>query len=157
MGDALFARKGPSLLLNKSLGEGGQFVGDPQDLDATAAGAYVLMVYLDRKLSVVLRNGALCGTLTRGIYLYAGNANGPGGLKARLSRHFGKAKKPHWHVDHVTVKAAQISALVFPDADECDLIARLLDTGQVTVPVPGFGSSDCRVCPSHFLKWGDLD
>ncbi|MGI9372862.1 MAG: GIY-YIG nuclease family protein, partial [Hyphomicrobiales bacterium] len=88
--------------------------------------------------------------LSAGWYLYAGNAGGPGGLRARVSRHLRTEKKPRWHVDQLTI-AAETSALVFAEKNECGLIADLLASSQFTTPLPGFGSSDCRACESHLL------
>lgn len=42
--------------------------------------------------------------------------------------------------------------MAFPGQSECALLARLLEIDEgVSVPVPGFGSTDCRRCPSHLL------
>ena len=38
-----------------------------------------------------------------------------------------------------------------PGAHECDLVEALRALAEVSVPVPGFGSSDCRRCPAHLL------
>ncbi len=118
-------------------------------------GAYLLCLHLKAPITVALRGGDLTGKFPPGAYVYAGNAHGPGGLQARLRRHFDKKKRLHWHVDRVTTQAAGLCALAFPGGDECDLIGHLLASGAFTVPVRRFGSSDCRVCPSHFLRWVD--
>ncbi len=123
----------------------------PCDVSPGTVGAYLLLITLNRSLRISLRGGTKTGALEPGQYVYAGNAYGPGGLKARVSRHLDKSKKPHWHVDHVTRGASEIKALVFADGNECQLVARLLEAGDFEVPIPGFGSSDCRVCPSHFF------
>ena len=117
------------------------------------AGAYLLRIRLDTPLEISLRRGAIRGVLASGTYVYAGNAYGPGGLDARVRRHLDKTKTPHWHVDHVTAHAAEVTAELFPGGQECDLITDLLASGDYTVPIPQFGSSDCRVCPSHLLKF----
>jgi hypothetical protein len=38
-----------------------------------------------------------------------------------------------------------------PGGRECDLLDRLLKAPGAVVPVPGFGSSDCRTCPAHLV------
>ena len=139
--------------LRSVFGDAGVGIDDPSTVSGGVKGAYLLILHLEDAVTLTLRKGALAGTLPTGTYLYAGNAYGSGGLRARLSRHCDKTKKPHWHVDHVTMRASKVSAIVFPGGGECDLVARLLDSGQATVLIPRFGSSDCRVCPSHFLRW----
>ncbi|NIP37734.1 MAG: GIY-YIG nuclease family protein, partial [Candidatus Dadabacteria bacterium] len=36
-----------------------------------------------------------------GYYIYVGSAFGPGGVRARVSRHFRKTKRSHWHIDYL--------------------------------------------------------
>ena len=77
-------------------------------------------------------------------------AYGPGGLRARISRHLSKEKPIHWHVDQLTSQA-ETRAIALPGANECDLVSALLETGKFTTPLRGFGSTDCRNCESHLL------
>ncbi|MEZ5743984.1 MAG: GIY-YIG nuclease family protein [Sphingomonadaceae bacterium] len=111
-------------------------------------GAYILIIDLASPL-VIAR--PVKATLPPGRYLYAGSANGPGGIAARLRRHLRKDKKPHWHVDALTLAASSIEVLAFPGGNECDLTARLAALPGSHYPLPGFGSSDCRACTSHLL------
>lgn len=115
-------------------------------------GAYLLALNLS---SVCEAPRALGGapTLEAGWYLYAGSAWGGGGITARVGRHFRKDKKRHWHIDHLTHAAADISALAVPDGRECELVARLLGTSRFETAMPGFGSSDCARCESHLLRF----
>ena len=115
-----------------------------------ASGAYLLLVRLAAPLHLAIRTLAPA-TLDAGWYLYAGSARGPGGIRARVARHFRRDKRAHWHVDRLTGAAAEILACAAPGADECDLMAALLTRPDVEAPVAGFGSSDCRACPSHLL------
>ena len=111
-------------------------------------GAYVLMIGLDAPVK-----GRFAGrdfTLPAGRYAYCGSANGPGGIAARVSRHFRRDKKPHWHVDQLTMAATEIAARAYPGASECTLAEGLLKAGA-SAPLPGFGSSDCRQCTAHLL------
>ncbi|WP_262693718.1 GIY-YIG nuclease family protein [Kordiimonas aquimaris] len=119
------------------------------NLDQTK-GAYILFVTLERAVAVKLP-GRDAFTLSVGTYLYVGSANGGGGMKARLARHFKRQKEIHWHVDQLTTRAAHVSALAVADGDECMLGAVLINSGRFQVAVPGFGSSDCRTCVSHLL------
>jgi len=49
------------------------------------AGAYLLLIDLDKALSGTIRHRAF--TLPPGLYFYAGSARGPGGIAARVARH----------------------------------------------------------------------
>ncbi len=125
---------------------------EPEALAAlpAAAGAYLLAVKLARPARLaVARLGS--PALAAGTYLYAGSARGPGGLSARLRRHLRSGKRIRWHIDHVTAAGSAAGVLALPDAKECELVARLLALPGMRVPVPGFGSSDCRTCPAHLL------
>ncbi|MBB5731183.1 Uri superfamily endonuclease [Altererythrobacter atlanticus] len=125
----------------------------PDGLDAlqSAKGAYLLAIRLARPV-IAFPGGADC-MLAPGWYAYAGSANGPGGIKARLARHFRAEKKPHWHVDRLTLAAERMFALAFPGGKECAIIVALLGDTHFAVIAPGFGSSDCRQCPAHLLRF----
>ena len=60
-------------------------------------------------------------------------------------------KRRHWHVDQLVAAGRIEGAWGGPEARECDLVRRLLGVRGVHVPVPGFGSSDCRACAAHLL------
>ncbi len=90
--------------------------------------------------------------LLPGIYLYAGSAHGPGGIRARCSRHFRREKKLHWHVDWLTHRATSIQAAAFFDKSECDLVDEILRSGRGDCPIKGFGSSDCMHCMAHLIR-----
>jgi len=107
------------------------------------------LIRLDARL-VVARRG-LEHSFTPGWYAYAGSANGPGGLRARLARHFRQDKKQHWHVDPLTMAAARIAAFAVTGGVECELADRLSASGEFRHVGGHFGSSDCRSCPSHLL------
>lgn len=92
-------------------------------------------------------------TLPAGWYAYCGSAYGPGGIRARLRRHFRRDKTLHWHVDHLTVLAEPIEALAIAQGSECAIAAHLTRTRLFEPALPGFGSSDCTTCPSHLLRW----
>ncbi|MHA1523986.1 MAG: GIY-YIG nuclease family protein [Alphaproteobacteria bacterium] len=114
-----------------------------------APGAYGLVLFLERK--IVLRGGR--GNLPKGAYVYAGSAYGPGGMGARLARHLGRPKTLHWHIDQLTAIATEKLGFPAPGGNECDIIQRLLDTGEFDVPIAKFGATDCRTCTSHLLAW----
>lgn len=94
------------------------------------------------------------GPLAPGWYVYAGSACGPGGIRARLARHFRPDKRAHWHIDQLTGSTrVRVWASVLPDLHECDLVANLEATGNFHAACAGFGSSDCRQCAAHLLRW----
>ena len=119
----------------------------------TEKGAYLLALHLARPFAGTLRGTPFA--LSPGWYTYCGSANGPGGIKARVSRHFRSDKKSHWHVDPLTVAAEDMWSFAFPGGSECELVAFLMETSAFSQPLPGFGSSDCASCRSHLLRLED--
>ena len=117
----------------------------------SAAGAYALLIELARPLRLTIATLAPV-TMAAGSYLYLGSARGPGGIRARVARHLRRGKKLHWHVDHLTARGRITRILSVPGGSECRLVQRALRLDSVTVPVVGFGSSDCRRCPAHLLR-----
>lgn len=115
------------------------------------AGAYTILIELAAPVSLDI--AAFAGrTMPVGLYVYAGSARGPGGLRARVARHLRRGKAPHWHVDRLTEAATSLHAFALPGGSECALVRRLVQTGRYSTPLPGFGSSDCRTCASHLLQ-----
>jgi Uri superfamily endonuclease len=112
------------------------------------SGAYVLLVAVSEPVPLPSR---LAATLAAGRYLYVGNARGPGGIRARCARHL-HPKPRRWHVDWLTESARQVAALALPGGDECAVVESLRRRPGVSLPVAGFGSSDCRLCPAHLLR-----
>lgn len=115
-----------------------------------APGAYALAIRLDAPLSFARR--ALGQATLSGWVIYAGSARGPGGLRARLGRHFRPDKPVRWHVDELTNAAAALSALALPGGAECAIVQSLIESGRFVPALAGFGSSDCRTCPAHLLR-----
>ncbi len=118
-------------------------------------GAYLLLIELAAPLALALpRLGAATlprMTLPPGRYAYGGSAYGPGGLRARIGRHLRAEKTPRWHVDRLTAAGRVVDLRAVPGGRECDLVRALLEDPGTSVPVPGFGSSDCRACPAHLV------
>lgn len=113
-------------------------------------GAYVLLIELTVPLALdIPRLGTTM--LAPGRYAYCGSAYGPGGLRARIGRHLRRNKSQRWHVDRLTAAGRVVGLRTVPGGQECTLLGDLLDLPGVSVPVPGFGSSDCRTCPAHLL------
>jgi Uri superfamily endonuclease len=112
-------------------------------------GAYVLLIELDE--AAPLPGRRFTGYLTAGTYCYLGNAGNPGGIRARCVRHIRRDKPLHWHVDWLTVRARSVRAIAQAHMTECDLFQWLVQMPGISVPVPGFGSSDCRRCTAHLV------
>ncbi len=118
-----------------------------------ARGSYVLLIYLDTgKRIEVGKLGVF--DFPHGYYLYAGSALG--GLRARVKRHFRKEKKLHWHIDYLLeqAKIIEVWAVLSEERLECHLARAARTLPGATVPVSGFGSSDCR-CPAHLVHLPD--
>ena len=115
-------------------------------------GAYIVAIWLDQPQKLpISRLGN--PEMPAGVYLYVGSACGPGGIRARVTRHFRTKKIVHWHIDHMTKAAAALGACALPGAKECEIVSRLALDGSICPAVKGFGSSDCRNCSSHLLFW----
>ena len=123
---------------------------EPEGLP-TDAGAYILLLRLDDPQDI--RHGKAQSSLAPGWLAYCGSAKGPGGLRARLKRHFRREKRLHWHVDRLTLGASILAALPLPAAKECHLMNCLLTSPAFVVAAKGFGNSDCTRCPSHLLRF----
>jgi len=119
---------------------------------AARAGAYAVVLALDS--ACTLRIGRLGRVrLMPGLYAYVGSARGPGGVRARLRRHFGQGgKASHWHIDYLVGRAPAVGAVIRYGRVrlECRWARRLARSGLVHRVVTGFGASDCR-CPGHLL------
>lgn len=117
-------------------------------------GTYVLLIDILEPLRLTV--GQLPTIeLPSGPYAYVGSAHGPGGVCARVRRHLKRDKRLTWHID--AVANAYCPSKVFYVLEshrlECQWVQRLLALDGSEVPVPGFGSSDCRNgCPSHLIK-----
>jgi Uri superfamily endonuclease len=90
--------------------------------------------------------------LEAGRYVYTGSARR--GLEARIRRHLSQRKRVHWHIDYLLAHpAARVLAVHRSRTAEC----RLNQGVGGSVPVPGFGASDCRAgCGSHLRYLGGL-
>ena len=124
------------------------FAADADALPVTP-GAYLVLIDLKAAAPLPPRFG---GALQPGLYVYAGSANGPGGIRARAGRHLKHDKPRRWHVDWLTADA-RCAALPLPAWDECATVAALATHGRFVAPVAGFGSSDCTTCAAHLLRW----
>lgn len=113
-------------------------------------GTYVLVLKSSgRKHIRVGKNGRL--EIDRGHYLYVGSAFGPGGLLSRVSRHCREEKPKRWHIDFLRPHARLVEVWYAYGPERLEhRWAKVLERVEATVPVPGFGSSDCR-CGTHLF------
>jgi len=89
--------------------------------------------------------------LRPGFYVYIGSALGPGGLKARIERHWRATKRHHWHVDYLGDRLTARSAwYVAANSRQEHDWAMAIAACEGIEPVPRFGASDCR-CRSHLF------
>lgn len=121
-------------------------------------GVYSIGIQLTNPIKVrILANSH---RLEVGTYVYTGSALGrSSNLHARISRHLSVGKIVHWHIDQITnSEHASVFLIVFSKTsqkEECGVNQAITEIARGEVPVPGFGSSDCRSgCESHliFLK-----
>ena len=120
------------------------------------AGTYLLLMQLDREVEITVGHLGTFG-FAAAYYCYVGSARGPGGIAARVRRHLRGAKRLHWHVDYLLCEAPvmEIWATRSTDRLECIWAKALLNLPDVTVPVRGFGSSDCS-CQAHLFRFPAL-
>ena len=115
-------------------------------------GTYVLGLHLreDREVTVG-RFGTFA--FSAGLYAYVGSACGPGGLRARLERHWRGPRRSHWHVDYLR-HVASLQWVIWQTAPEleCSWSQTLAALPGAFAPVPGFGATDCpHGCPAHLF------
>lgn len=98
----------------------------------------------------------------KGYYAYTGSAVGrnSSSLRQRVARHLRKRKKQHWHIDYfLASRKARVTAIIAAAGDankECEITRELQRIEGATVPVAGFGASDCqRNCKSHLVYLKD--
>ncbi|MEL7672586.1 MAG: GIY-YIG nuclease family protein [Chloroflexota bacterium] len=116
-----------------------------------APGTYCLWLQLETPLRIpVGRIGEL--SLPPGLYAYAGSALGPGGLQARAGRHLRAEKPLRWHIDWLTVRipVAAIWYRTGRERLECAWAQAILQAPGASIPLRGFGASDCA-CPAHLF------
>jgi len=118
---------------------------------AQERGTYALLLVLPDETAITVgRLGAVA--FPAGYYLYIGS--GHSGLFQRVWRHLQPEKKLRWHIDYLRPWADVIEVwyLISEQALECLWARAALAMPQARIPLPGFGSSDCR-CRSHLVYY----
>lgn len=120
-------------------------------------GTYVLGLHLVEMQTIAVGN---LGTsvFAAGIYGYVGSAFGPGGLRARPGRHVRGSDTLHWHIDYVRA-IAEVRGIWYcatRERLECCWSQALATLAGATIPVIGFGASDCDAgCTAHLIGLPD--
>jgi len=118
----------------------------------SAPGTYALVLRCGSQAQIpVGRFGVLA--VRPSYYVYIGSAFGPGGVRARVSRHVREKTARHWHIDY-------LRAVAVPVAVWCGYGVRDLEHRWAHIfrglpgsfPVPGFGCSDCA-CETHLFRF----
>jgi len=114
---------------------------------------YSLLLYLNKKIRLKVGKLGLI-TFCAGYYIYTGCAKK--GIEKRILRHKLKDKPKHWHIDYLTsspyVDVIDVFLHAYPAEKECLVNQWFLNLPGASVPISGFGSSDCRQsCSSHLV------
>lgn len=116
-------------------------------------GAYALILESARPARLAVGHlGSI--DLRPGCYVYVGSALGPGGLPARIARHLDPTRPIHWHIDSLkrTTRAVEVWYVVDPVRREHAWAGAIASLRNASIPMPGFGSSDCH-CPAHLFRF----
>lgn len=86
-----------------------------------------------------------------GYYVYVGSAFGPGGVRARVSRHLRADKPKHWHIDYLREFATPVAIWVSFELVRLEhRWAKAFYAMEEMSAIEGFGCSDCK-CHSHLF------
>ena len=113
-------------------------------------GTYILVLRSRSRRHIAIgRWGDLA--MQPGYYLYVGSAFGPGGVAARVLRHWRQLKAKRWHIDYLreytTPQAVWYShAPIHLEHGWAETMKNL----QGVRPLAGFGCSDCA-CQAHLF------
>ena len=124
---------------------------DRVDIMQARPGTYVLV--LSSRSTDLIQIGKLGSLqLQSGFYVYVGSALGPGGVRARLAHHLKVSRRPHWHIDYLRAHTSVEEIWYRLDTRRLEHIwaEHIRLTEGASVPLVGFGSTDCR-CESHLF------
>ena len=116
-------------------------------------GSYALTLNIyPKKEGIVGRLGNVI--FPPGRYLYFGSAFGSGGVKARICHHYKTKTRIHWHIDFLTTGENDFSFwYVAGKKLECEWSQYYFHKYENSIPVYGFGSTDCRSgCLAHLIR-----
>ncbi|MEZ4712237.1 MAG: GIY-YIG nuclease family protein [Caldilineaceae bacterium] len=121
------------------------------DTPTSAPGSYILI--LQSEVNRTIQVGRLGQfRIQPGFYLYVGSALGPGGVAARVAHHRRISARPHWHIDFLRqhVMLRDLFCRHDPVRREHAWAQQLAQSNDLSMPMPGFGASDCA-CRSHLF------
>ena len=85
----------------------------------------------------------------KGTYIYVGSAKR--NIVKRIQRHKEIEKKLHWHFDYLRPFGIITKIITYDERlGECALAEKIRKIEHGTLPIKGFGSSDCK-CYSHLI------
>ncbi len=113
-------------------------------------GTYALLLRARRSQAIQIgRRGVL--NVEPGHYIYVGSAFGPGGIRARIDRHWRLGKNNRWHIDYLRTVVTPIGAWISYEARRLEHEwAGTLRSAVGLFSVPEFGSTDCD-CETHLF------
>jgi Uri superfamily endonuclease len=119
-----------------------------------AAGTYAL-VLKNQSTSTIQIGRRMRVDLQPGYYIYIGSAFGPGGVRARVIRHFRKDKARHWHIDYLREFTDPVFVWYHHSSLrlEHEWAKSLYQLSGIS-HVQGFGCSDCK-CDTHLFYISD--
>jgi len=122
-------------------------------------GNYTLIIFLKAATRLRMARGRSV-SLKKGYYAYTGSALGSNAtnLRRRVARHLTRKKEKHWHIDYLLAdKKSSVTAVVAATSKvnkECKITNLLQRLEGATVPIMGFGASDCKgKCRSHLMHF----
>lgn len=118
-------------------------------------GTYALLLWLPHPTLITVGSLGMVD-FPSGSFVYVGSACGPGGLRARITRHLAGNGRPHWHIDHLRRHASVVGVCYSTGKDvyECQWSQALADITDTRICKPSFGSSDCNHgCTSHLIHF----
>jgi len=124
-------------------------------------GIYTLIILVNTKSR--LKVGKLgYFNFKKGYYAYTGSALGAGALslKRRVARHLKNEKPKNWHIDFLLAnKNAKVTAVIAAESNannECQINNLIKNIQGASVPIAGFGASDCKQnCRSHLIYFSE--
>lgn len=119
-------------------------------------GTYALIFSLNQSVNISIGSLGI-HRLSQGYYIYSGSAHGKGGIRARVCHHLSSQSKAHWHMDYLRGLINITNCLFFCTSKnyECAWSHALESLIFTSIPVTGFGASDCtNHCKAHMFSIG---
>lgn len=112
---------------------------------------YQLYITVEKPVAVTIGKLGSFG-FAAGQYVYTGS--GGKNIESRVARHLSGSKKLRWHIDYL-LSCSGVRIVGFTLSGEKECAVNQSTAGRI--PVPRFGSTDCRNgCGSHLKFLSDL-